>query len=74
MVTGASVHGYDIGIGRAVAYTLPRERATFAGVDIDGDRAACTAKELVLEAGKAFALASDVSHASDCGRFISDTE
>jgi NAD(P)-dependent dehydrogenase (short-subunit alcohol dehydrogenase family) len=74
IVTGAGSHGDDIGIGRAIAYLLARECAAVACVDIDGDRAAHTAECIVSEGGKAFALAGDVSHPSDCERFVSETE
>jgi NAD(P)-dependent dehydrogenase (short-subunit alcohol dehydrogenase family) len=62
----AAVTGAGSGIGRAIASGYAREGARVVVLDINGDAAAQTAKEIRDAGGKAESLALDVTKRDDC--------
>ncbi|HUZ22514.1 MAG TPA: SDR family NAD(P)-dependent oxidoreductase [Streptosporangiaceae bacterium] len=62
----AVITGAGSGIGRAIAQCLAGAGARVLVLDIDGERAAAVAGEIVAADGSALALAADVSRAADC--------
>lgn len=67
----ALVTGAGSGIGRASALAFAREGASVVAADIDGEAARATAAE--LGAGRALALAADVSREDDSARMVRET-
>ncbi|HET8627308.1 MAG TPA: SDR family NAD(P)-dependent oxidoreductase, partial [Thermomicrobiales bacterium] len=67
----ALVTGAGSGIGRASALAFAREGALVAAADIDGEAARATAGE--IGAGRALALAADVSREDDSARMVRET-
>ncbi len=64
------VTGSGAGIGREIALHLAREGAQLACVDIDGDRAEQTARDIEGFGGWAVAVPGDVSSAESVERFV----
>jgi 3-oxoacyl-[acyl-carrier protein] reductase len=69
----ALITGAGSGIGRASARLFAREGARVAVVDLDGDRAKETAREIEQAGGQALALAADVSRAADNEAAVRET-
>ena len=62
----AAITGAGSGIGRAIALGYAREGAQIAALDINGDAAAETAKQIVAAGGKAKAFTLDVTDRAAC--------
>ena len=73
IVTGAGADGDEIGIGRAIAFLLAREGALVMCADIDGERAARTAREIEAHGGSARSFAGDVSRPEDCQALVRES-
>ena len=58
---GALVTGAGSGIGRAAALLFAEYGARVAAIDLDGERAAATAKEIEAAGGEAVSIACDVA-------------
>jgi NAD(P)-dependent dehydrogenase (short-subunit alcohol dehydrogenase family) len=69
----AVVTGAGSGIGRAIAQALAARGARVAAVDLDGGRAAETARLLEKAGGKALGVQADTSLAVDVDRAVSST-
>jgi NAD(P)-dependent dehydrogenase (short-subunit alcohol dehydrogenase family) len=61
-------------IGRESALLFASEGASVAVVDLDGDRAASVAEDIVEAGGEAFSIRADVSKAVDCEAMIARCE
>ncbi len=69
LITGAAGE-----IGREASLLFASEGARVAVVDLDGDRAASVAEDIVDAGGEAIAVRADVSKAVDCESMIAKTE
>jgi 2-hydroxycyclohexanecarboxyl-CoA dehydrogenase len=67
----AIVTGAGSGIGRAVALRLGQSGVAVAIVDLDGDRATATSKEIEKLGGKAIALQADVADSERVSQAVS---
>ncbi len=70
----ALVTGAGQGIGRAVALRLARDGFAVAALDINGENAPTTARDIVSAGGRAFAVACDVSDADAVDRAVAACE
>jgi NAD(P)-dependent dehydrogenase (short-subunit alcohol dehydrogenase family) len=62
----AAITGAGSGIGRAVALGYAREGAQVVALDVNGDTAADTAKQIEAAGGKAKSYTLDVTRRNDC--------
>jgi 3-oxoacyl-[acyl-carrier protein] reductase len=69
----ALVTGAGSGIGRAVAEAFAREGASVTILDVDGERAAETARAIESGGGEALAVMADVCSAEDVARAVAET-
>ena len=61
-------------IGRESALLFAKEGAKVAVVDLDGDRAASVAEDIVESGGEAISIRADVSKAIDCDAMVAKAE
>jgi NAD(P)-dependent dehydrogenase (short-subunit alcohol dehydrogenase family) len=61
-------------IGRESALLFSKEGAKVAVVDLDGDRAASVAEDIVESGGDAISIPADVSKSVDCDAMVAKTE
>jgi NAD(P)-dependent dehydrogenase (short-subunit alcohol dehydrogenase family) len=70
----ALITGAGSGIGRETALLFAREGAAVLAVDLNGDAAAATAREVGRAGGRADAFTADVSKAADCSGMVEAAE
>ena len=70
----AAITGAGSGIGRAIALGYAREGARVAALDINGEAAAATAKQIEAAGGKAIALTLDVTDREACRKIAAEVE
>jgi len=70
----AAITGAGSGIGRAIALGYAREGAQVAALDVNGEAAAETAKQIAAAGGKAKGYTLDVSKREDCAAMAKTVE